>query len=196
MEPRYGQWVRVETGARDHSWKPLTTSSRPDACTDPCTRCRLRPPHASLIDRREMTSIYSAISLWRTARSYRLRWDVRSHTSVESRYFCISLSLAFFRQKDTCLTWNDKMNRLWLHCVVINGYRACERLFMCQYQVRDDWCREDTLRWFVFYTVWEVQRLIRSQATARRHPLWRRHDMFALQRRSALTDRCWFIQVT
>lgn len=59
--------VRVETGARDHSWKPLTTSSRPDACTDPCTRCRLRPLHASLIDRREMTSIYSAISLRRAA---------------------------------------------------------------------------------------------------------------------------------
>lgn len=46
--------VRVgATGVRDHSWKPLTTSSRPDACTDSCTRCRLRPPHVSLIDRRE-----------------------------------------------------------------------------------------------------------------------------------------------
>lgn len=46
MEPRYGQreCVSGATGVRDHSWKPLTTSSRPDACTDPCTRYRLRSP--------------------------------------------------------------------------------------------------------------------------------------------------------
>jgi len=46
-------WPARVGATRDHSWKPLTTSSRPDACTDPCTRCRLRPSQVSLIDRRE-----------------------------------------------------------------------------------------------------------------------------------------------
>jgi len=52
--------VGARESQRDHSWKPLTTSSRPDACTDPCsTLPRLRPPHVSLIDR-EMTAIHRA----------------------------------------------------------------------------------------------------------------------------------------
>lgn len=83
-------------GARDHSWKPLTTSSRPDACTRSVyTCCRLRPPHVSLIDRRGTNrAIYPSSSF--------VFYRVRSHPIFErcviilrvEKIICVDTSVA------------------------------------------------------------------------------------------------------